>query len=247
MSFQMFEHKWLPMRRKLVEDNVLQREFALHLWSESIGHVAVQSKKITGALFLTLIKLGVALPLGCGAHSDGSDVQDMLMVMKLDEKCNDGKRRRFEELAARKQPGDGEVVLKWKFDKAGPPQGLVERLITSCHVLGKVAYEACWRYGAVFTSHFKRGRAESNVRLYTVALSMTSYADPDRVLTARVVGPLEDEKVWAAVRYVASAMVTFSHEWPGVLWEGWPVCGEHHREKVYLSSSVRMTTKYASR
>ncbi|CAN0500241.1 unnamed protein product, partial [Scytosiphon promiscuus] len=62
----------------------------------------------------------------------------MLVVMKLDEKCTIDKRRRFEELAAHKLPGDREVVLKWKFDKAGPPQGLVERLITSCHVLGKV-------------------------------------------------------------------------------------------------------------
>ncbi|CAN0137879.1 unnamed protein product, partial [Scytosiphon promiscuus] len=83
MGSQFFEHKWLSMRRQLVDDNVLRREFALYLWSESIGHVAVQSAKVTGALFLTLIKLGVALPLGRGAHGDGSDVEEMLVVMKL--------------------------------------------------------------------------------------------------------------------------------------------------------------------
>lgn len=36
---------------------------------------------------------------------------------------------------------------------AGPPSGLVERLIASCRVIGKVEQGLCWRYGAVFKSH----------------------------------------------------------------------------------------------
>ena len=43
--------------------------------------------------------------------------------------------------------------------------------------------------------------------------------DPERVLTARTFEPLENERVWVAVRYVASARVSISKEWPGVLWE----------------------------
>lgn len=46
-----------------------------------------------------------------------------------------------------------QVALKWRFDWAGPPHGLVERLITSCRVLGEVEKGLCWRYGAVFRSH----------------------------------------------------------------------------------------------
>ncbi|CAM9253449.1 unnamed protein product [Sphacelaria rigidula] len=34
-------------------------------------------------------------------------------------------------------------------------------------------------------------------------------------------------------------MLTLSKEWPGVLWEAWPVCTEDHAKKVYLASSVR--------
>lgn len=46
-----------------------------------------------------------------------------------------------------------QVILKWRFDWAGPPSGLVERLIASCRVIGKVEHGLCWRYGAVFKSH----------------------------------------------------------------------------------------------
>lgn len=46
-----------------------------------------------------------------------------------------------------------QVVLKWRFDWAGPPHGLVERLIASCRVIGEVEHGLCWRYGAAFKSH----------------------------------------------------------------------------------------------
>lgn len=236
---ELFDDVWTPMKRKLVVDKILRRPFAMHLWNESIGHVTLQSEVIAGALFRTLVKLGVALPLGYMADGDSSDPQDWLVIMRLDERCDVEMQREFGRYALEMQPGDQEVTLKWKFDKAGPPHGLVERLIASCHVLGKVKSKACWRYGAVFKSHFKRSRANGNGPLYAVALSMMSYNDPERELTARVVGPLQDARVWAAIRYVASAVVTFSKDWPGVLWEGWPVCPKHHDEKVYLASSVR--------
>lgn len=225
------------MKRKLVDDKILRRQFAMHLWNESIDAVTLQSKEVAGALFRTLTKLGVALPLG---HTADAGSQDMLVIMRLDEKCDGDARREFDrELESETRPGDREVTLKWKFDKAGPPNGLVERVIASCHVLGKVKSKTCWRYGAVFKSHCKRSGVNGKDPLYTVALSMTSYNDPQRELTARIVGPLDNARVWAATRYVASAVVTFSKDWPGALWEGWPVCGKQHDEKVFLASSVR--------
>lgn len=55
-----------------------------------------------------------------------------------------------------------------------------------------------------------------------------------RVLSLRIFGPLDDARVWAALRWVASAMISVSREWRGVLWEGWPECAEGHIEKTYL-------------
>lgn len=235
-----FDDMWTPMKRKLVVDKILRRQFAMHLWSESIDSATLQSEEIAGALFRTLIKLGVALPLGHTTDEGSSAPQEMLVIMRLSETCDAERRREFDrEVNSEMRPGVREVTLKWKFDKAGPPHGLVERLIASCHVLGKVKSKACWRYGAVFKSHSKRSPANGNGSLFTVALSMTSYNDPERELTATVVGPLENARVWAAMRYVASAVVTFSKDWPGVLWEGWPDCAKHPDEKVFLASSVR--------
>lgn len=59
--------------------------------------------------------------------------------------------------------------------------------------------------------------------------------DQRRVLSLRMFGPLADKRVWAALRWGASAMIGVSREWRGVLWEGWPECVEGHK-KVYLSS-----------
>ncbi|CAM9863942.1 unnamed protein product, partial [Sphacelaria rigidula] len=236
-----FNHEVLPMKRKLVEDNILQPEFALHLWGMDIDRKTLPPEEVKRALFRILAKLGVALPLGCAAHEDRNGPRDMLVIMRLEEKCDSDKHRLFEQsLAKNRLPCDREVMLKWEFDRAGAPQGLVERLIASCHVLGEVDSKVCWRYGAVFKSHFKESSAEGKRSLFTVALSMASYSGPEREFTARVVGPLANARVWAAIRYVASVMLTLSKEWPGVLWEAWPVCTEGHAKTVYLASSVRI-------
>lgn len=235
---EIFDDNWALMKGKLVNDKILRPRFAIHLWNESIENVTLQSEEVAEALFRALVKLGVALPLGHAA--DSSTPHGMLDITRLDEKCDGDTQREFDtELVSEMRPGDHDVTLKWKFDKMGHPHGLVERLIASCQVLGKVKSKAWWRYGAVFKSHFKRSRVNGNGSLYTVALSMTSYNDPERELAARVVGPMENPRVWAAFRFVASAVVTFSKDWPGVLWEGWPECAKHHDEIVYLASSVR--------
>ncbi|CAM9199811.1 unnamed protein product [Ectocarpus sp. 8 AP-2014] len=159
----------------------------------------------------------------------------MLVIMRLSETCNEHQRTLFDALA-RKMSRDRVVTLKWEFDKAGPPYGLIERVIASCHVLGEVETGACWRYGAVFKSHDMRS-VEGNVRLYTIALNMTSYNESERVFTAKVFGPLDNKRVWVAIRYVASAMINLSKEWPGVLWTGWLDCEKHPLQHLYLASS----------
>lgn len=246
-----FEQCWLSKRDDLTNDGILRCQFAVHLWSTSIGRVVLESEQVAGALFGVLVKLGVALPLGHTlpwaladrvtplAHRDGSASQDMLVIMRLSETCNRHQQQLFRGLAPQTLR-DREVTLKWEFDKAGPPYGLVERLIVSCHVLGEVEMRSCWRYGAVVKSRFTRSLAEVNVRLYTVALSMTSYTDSERVLTAKVFGPLDDKRVWLAIRYVASAMVNLSKEWPGVLWDGWLDCEKHPSQHLYLASSAEV-------
>jgi len=238
------------MRDDLARDGILRRQFALHIWSASVGKVVIESEKVAEALFGVLIKLGVAFPIGGRtllahadrntptAPSDIGDWNDMLVIMRLSETCNAYQRTLFDGLAP-EMPRDRVVTLKWEFDKAGPPYGLIERLIVSCHVLGEVETGACWRYGAVLKSHDTRF-VEGIVRLYTVALSMTSYNESERVLTARVFGPLDNKRVWVAIRYVASAMVNLSKEWPGVLWTGWLDCEKHPLQHLYLASSVEV-------
>lgn len=56
-----------------------------------------------------------------------------------------------------------------------------------------------------------------------------------RVLTFSMFGPLQDWRVWAALRWAASAVISASREWRGVLWEGWLVCAEGHR-RTYLET-----------
>lgn len=243
-----FEHRWLSKRDDLTGDGILRWQFALHLWSTSIGEVVLESEQVVGALFAVLVKLGVALPLGHTAPFAVADrvkpvdrrvSRDMLVIMRLSETCNRYQQELFDGLAL-KMPRDRGITLKWEFDKAGPPYGLVERLIVSCHILGEVVMGSCWRYGAVLKSHFTRSSAEGSVRLFTVALSMTSYKESERVLTAKVFGPLDDKRVWLAIRFVASAMVNLSKEWPGVLWAGWLDCEKHPSQHLYLASSAEV-------
>lgn len=235
------------MRDDLTSDGILRRQFALHIWSESVGKVVMESEKVAEALFSVLTKLGVALPMGRRtllarsdrstptAPSDVSGSNDMLVIMRLSETRNGYQRTLFDGLAP-KMPRDRVVTLKWEFDKAGPPYGLIERVIASCHVLGEVETGGCWRYGAVFKSHDRRS-VEGSVRLYTIALSMTSHNESERVFTAKVFGPLGCKRVWVAIRYVASAMINLSKEWPGVLWTGWLDCEKHPLQHLYLASS----------
>ena len=224
------------LKDDLVHEGILVREFALHLWKPILDHVAEGKKEeVVNALFRTLLNLGVVLPLD---RTSLSSINRFLVIMRLPDECNSSAKVNDTLEAAKTLGGCEQVTLKWKFS-VGRPYGLVERLIASCHVIGKVEREMCWRYGALFRSHQMTRRRNRNVRLYTFVIRYDMYdRDPnhrDDVLTMRMIGPLARKEVWVALRYVASAMVTLSRNWPGVQWKGWPECPEHPTKCMYLA------------
>ena len=230
-----FQSTRLNIRRdELVRDGILTRDLALHLWGPILEHATREKEKVVvDALFRTLLNLGVVLPLD---KTDSSSNDRLLVIMRLSDDCSTQINNKLTGTKALE--GCEEVTLKWRFSM-GPPYGLVERLIASCYVIGKVEREMCWRYGALFKSHEMTTRCKKKVRLYRFVIrydiNVGDRNHIDKVLTMRMIGPLASERVWVALRYVASAMITLSREWPGVKWEGWPVCLEHPSDRMYLA------------
>lgn len=251
------------LRDVLVHGKILRWEFARHLWREVLEHSAVQSSEAVGyALYRVLIKLGVAIPLreledatACSVSStnnQGTPPSEMLVIMRLLETCSEGQQTlldsRIKEVLT---VGVRDVTLKWEFDAAGCPYGLMERLIASCHVVGVVEYRLCWRYGALFQSRELTRRFGQNVRSYTMVIRYDIKHDPleedvAHVLTVQMIGPLENPRVWAALRFVASAVITLAKEWPGVILKGSPVCPRHplNPSAVYLTTPNEVCEKH---
>ena len=201
------------------------------------------SERVGHALYSVLIKLGVALPLGQVEDQTASlgwrmndqhctQPPDMLVIMRMRETCSRETELLLEERMREALTGVRDVTLKWVFDAAGCPYGLMERLITACHKVGVVEHRLCWRHGALFRSHELTYRVGKNMRLYTMVIRFdktleTLDGDVAHVLTVRMMGPLENPKVWIALRFVASAVLTISKEWPGVIVKGSPICPRH--------------------
>lgn len=163
------------MRDELVHNAVLRLELAEHLWRSELPQGRIElSDEVVDALCGVIFKLGIGLPLDRGSVVPGdcssagggrssssgggrgaTSRHDMLVIMRLPETRTPTQQRQLEELlaGARRRQGMREVVLKWRFDAAGPPIGLVERLIASCYVVGKIELGLCWRHGAAFKSH----------------------------------------------------------------------------------------------
>ena len=248
------------MKSDLVEDKILRWEFAQCLWDDILLHSSLQSgERAAHTLYSVMIKLGVILPLGTaryattkrGASSQGlqrvhetsSVVPDMLVLMRLRETPDHRQQRSLDDCTADAPRGAREVTLKWKFDAASAPYGLIERLMASCHVIGVVERNLCWRYGALFRSREMTVRFGRKKSLFTMVIRYdpihgSSDGDSANVLTVWMIGPLECQRVWAALRFVMSAIVTLSKEWPGAILQGWPVCPTHPT----VSAIVYLTT-----
>eukprot|EP00752_Nemacystus_decipiens_P012508 g11078.t2 len=237
----MLERYWLSQRCKLVEEGVLCPQFAGYLWNKNIGSGGLQSSEVLEGLARALVRLGVALPVEHMSLAPNVPyaIPKMLVVARLPKACNGDQQRLLDGLSTKMQPGEREVTLKWRFENGGPPDGLVQRVITSCHILGALEAALCWRYGAVFRKYLDLGGDTGGVPLFTMALSASRPDDSQREIVVRVIGSLGDERVWEATRYVASAVATLANkEWPGVGWEGWSEYAAHHEQRVYLTSST---------
>ena len=246
------------LRDDLVEDRILRWEFARYRWRDVLSHGSLQSgERAAHALYSVLIKLGVILPLAttCGTNEENAvrrpqTIQessthppDMLVLMRLRETLRENQQRLLNRCTMEALRGACEVTLKWTFDSAGSPYGLIERLIASCHVIGVVERSLCWRYGALFRSHVIRKRFGRNTWLYTMLVRYDNIDDENDgdtayILTVRMIGPLESQRLWAALQYVASVVVMLSKEWPGVILRGQPVCPRHPivSNSVYLAA-----------
>ena len=227
------------LRDKLVYDGILTREFALRLWRPTLERATKENEKVVvDALFRTLLDLGVVLPLD---KRDESPDDRLLVIMRLPDDCSTQINDKLDDTKA--LDGCEEVTLKWRFSM-GPPYGLVERLIASCHVIGEVEREMYWRYGALFKSHERTKKCKKIVRLYRFVIryddDVGDLNHSNKVLTMRMIGPLASERVWVALRYVASAMIKLSSDWPGVRWQGWPECLEHPSNRMYLALPLKV-------
>ena len=230
LKAQMFQRSDIAFwRDQLVLTGVLCGPFARELWRDSlIDWPTSKVDKLEHSLSEVLVKLGVAIPIRREGLPEGT-LPDMLMPRWLPrDLCRRG-HEILMTLVSRHMEGDaGEVILSWRFDRAGAPRGLVGRVIASCHLIGEAERSLCWETGAVFSSS---PVAAGMARLYIVVIEYV-----DEVLSVKVVGPLKNDRVWAALRFVASLMVNISRDWPGVLWQGSIHCAEHVGNMVYLST-----------
>lgn len=240
-------------RGKLVNTGVLCWGFARCLWGDVFREDILESSlgELEKALFDVLVKLGVIIPLGRSNLSpiggsawpsfhEGGDLPDMLVLRWLRLRLSASEQVQLNTLLEEKlQEGAKEVTLKWLFDSAGPPHGLIGRLMASCHVIGEPETGLCWRDGALFKGHFVASEAD---RPYVVVVN---YNSEDRVLSVKVFGPVETKRVWIALRYMASLMVNVSKEWSGLLWEGWLECAKHPRDRVQLATPTEVGVEEA--
>lgn len=237
-------------REEVLLTGVLRGAFARHLWEDVFCDHAVQSPsgELEKAPFDVLIKLGVVVSLGrtTGRALDGCalptphggvDTRYMLVQRWAPLCLTDHEQEALDNLLeGRRQWGAREVMLKWMFDWAGPPQGLVGRLIASSHVIAEAEKGLCWKSGAVLKSPTLLREAGLG-RLYVVEIRYTS---EDRVLSIKISGPLEYERVWVALRFMAPALVNISKEWLGMLWKGWVDCPSHAWDHVYLATPTEV-------
>lgn len=216
-------------RDQLINTGVLCGMFARNLWGDSLSEWPTSFvDKLENSFLDVLVKLGVAIPLG-REDLPGDSLPDMLVPRWLPAQLSQQGHQTLTSLLSKNLDGDGrEVVLSWRFDRAGAPRGLVGRVIASCHMIGEVERSLCWATGAVFSSP---PVAVGVTRLYIVVIQYI-----DQVLSVKVVGPLNNDRVWAALRFVASLMVNISTDWPGALWQGSIECAEHVGSMVFLST-----------
>ena len=237
------EEEWqLTGREFLVTKGILLSRFAQFLWEKTDEVFPKQT-------FGVLVKLGILLPLprdGAGArhvYSVGGesmppseDVEEkFLVLMRLPLEASSETMGRFEAFS-QLQKGFWGVVVKWEFDSGSTPHGLVERLVASCHSIGNVVQDTCWRRGACFVcNEASKESAGGSFALALHFLESTVERQTGGTLVVRAFGHRESRAVWGALRFVISSAWRLFEEFPGHGWAARVECPYHAQLRHYLA------------
>lgn len=227
------EHAWqLNARRRLFDKGILHPCFARCLWGKDDG------VDVPELAFEVMVKLGILLPMpqhhqhgmssgyatDCAAewgNRSGRCGVDYLVVMRLPKKVPAKAKTRLQDLATMQK--DWGVVARWEFDIGSAPYGLVERLVASCHVIGDITLQTCWRGGACFVAN-KGSKEAASGSSFALSIEFSETPSGRRTagtLTVRVVGNRTGCAVWGALRFVISRIWRLFEEFPGLGWEAW--------------------------
>ena len=237
---------------ELVGKGILRKEFARFLWrlSEQTTEGADDPHEMKPGQFEEILdEMGVTIPLPVdenpenitpattetkspgdgddGFHGDGVD---LLVVMRLAPVADEETR---ESLSLARQAalrprdgngGNGSLKAVFKFDHAGAPHGLPERVMALSHKIGVFSSRARWRLGGLFLLHeYDTGDASSMI---------LEYDKKSKTFGIEVLGqsPLHVQ----AMRFVISTVFHVARDFPGAGWTAWMECGmRHDGEKMY--------------
>eukprot|EP00903_Cladosiphon_okamuranus_P006480 g6339.t1 len=180
------------------------------------------------------------LPAATDAKPPGDDVGDgpprggvdLLVIMRLPFEATAAMREKLKSAreaafsSGNNSTGGGNRGLKavFKFDHAGAPYGLPERIMALSHKIGEFMSKARWRLGGLFRLHEKDGKGSSSFMILEYDTTRKTFVIETLGQTA-----LDFE----AIGFVVSALFHAASFFPGVGWTSWMECGSHHGQKMY--------------
>lgn len=236
---------------ELVGCGILRKGFARFLWN--MDGQGIVNGEDPHEKFLELVEvekfleeIGVTIPLpgheaATEVTSPGDNVidgpprdgVDLLVIMRLPLEADAGTRGNLESareaaaLTSRDSSGGVNCGLKavFKFDHAGAPHGLPERVMALSHKIGIFSSTARWRLGGLFLLHENGGKSGSSCMILEYDTTRKTF-----VIEALGQTALDFE----AIGFVISALFHVASAFPGVGWTGWMECGlSHDGQKMY--------------
>ena len=235
------KERWISeARKRLVSEGVLEARFARSLWKKDNIEMPQQ-------IFDVLVKLGILLPLtprrykwdvSLGIISTWEHVEGYLVLMRLPSKVSCETMARFNAFETLRE--EWGVSVKWEFDRGRNPYGLVERLVASCHAIGNVVMDTCWREGACFVGH--QASIDAAGGSFALAVQLTRSTTLNRptagTLVVQAFGYRDGRAVWGALRFVISSAWRLFEEFPELGWEAWVECTKHHGQVQHYLAGV---------
>lgn len=162
-----------------------------------------------------------------GSRGDGVD---LLVIMRLpleaDEKTRANLSLARQTALKLRDSSDGKSSLKavFKFDHAGAPHGLPERVMALSHKVGIFSPRARWRLGGLFLL--------LNNGIISGESMILEYDKECKTFGIEVLG--QSTLHFQAMGFVISALFHVARGFPGASWTGWMRCGiGHDGEKMY--------------